>query len=314
MKRRTLSTDAELLVDRGSRGPHLFVDTGFGGDGRSGASWKNALDTIQEAIERLSDMHAKTPGSACHATIHALGDLRGAVTAPLGVYGVKIKGEFFGRPRHTTSGGVYLTGNSCGWREAATAENAPLLKLIEHGWVLDNIIMIPQSGYAAVQLNSNETTLPDASHAEFHRVRFFSSGQVGYGLECVGGLAQIGVYGCWFTGLEYAYKPTSYGIRTDQDHEWFDNRFAGCKTDIAMNATRCEFRRNRHFTAYNASTHPTTLNLANTGGDGNNWVQDVEFADALGDVTIAKGYKPGTGDVWRTREADTAADDVVVPA
>lgn len=315
MERVSLRSNTDHLVDRAVRGPELFVDTGFGGDGRTGKSWKQSLDTIQEAVSRLADMHATTPGSASHARINVLGDLRGAVSCPVGVYGVTIRGAFTGRPRHTTSSGVYLVGNGAGWREAATAENLPLIKLREHGWAIENLIMVPQSGYAAVQLRcAEDATDPDASHAVFRGVRFFSSGQVGYGLECVGGFAQIGVYGCWFTGLEYAYKPTSYGVRNDQDHEWFDNRFNGCKIDVAMNADRCIFRRNAHMTGYNVSTHPTTLNLANTGGSGGNWVMDVEFNETLANTTIARGYKPGTGDVWRARESDTAADDVVVPA
>jgi hypothetical protein len=270
-------------------GRHFFVDTVHGSDSNDGRSTVAAKLTMAGALAAVDSRD----------TIWAVGDIREQdLYAPLGVYGVRIVGSNYGRPHHSTAG------------------NAPLLKLREQGWEIHNITMIPESGYAAVQLRcAEDATDPDASHPIFYRVRFISGGtRVGYGLEQIGGSAQLGVYGCWFTNLEYAYKPTSYGIRNDQDHEWFDNRFAGCKHDIAMNATRCEFRRNRHFTKYDGTTHPTTLNLANTGGDGNNWVQDVEFADNLADVTIAKGYKPGTGDVWRTREADTAADDVVVPA
>lgn len=286
-----------------------YVDTVNGADGGSfdGRSPTAAFRTMEEAFENV----------ASRDTIFVKGDVREqGLYTPLGVYGVRIIGANYGRPHHSTSGGTVQDGNSTSWREAATAGNAPLVKFREQGWELHNITMIPQSGYAAVQLRcAEDATDPDASHAIFNKVRFISGGtRVGYGIEQIGGSAQLGVYGCWFTNLEYAYKPTSYGIRNDQDHEWFDNRFSGNKTDIAMNATRCEFRRNRHFTVYNGTTHPTTLNLANSGGDGNNWVMDVEFADAIADVTIAKGYKPGTGDVWRTRASDTAADDVTVPS
>lgn len=306
--------DAQLVTPEGA---DLFVSSEFGATaGVPGSSWDKAFVTMTQAFEWIDRLPVTDPRKS-NGVIHVSGDIRDqGITAPLNAYGWKIRGEFHGRPRHTTSSGVVLDGNGAAWREAATAANAPLVNLREQGWTFENLLMMPESGYSAVRLRCAESAaIPDASHAVFRRVRFISSGsQVGYGLEDDGGMAQIGVYGCWFTNLEYAWKQSSVSIRGPQDHEWFDNRFSGCKHDIGMNAARCEFRRNRHFTKYHATTHPTTLNLALTGGDGNNWVMDCEFADALADVTIAKGYKPGTGDVWRTRDADTAADDVVVPA
>lgn len=289
---------------------HIYmVDTAYGSDG-DGSTAPNGSPATPWAT-----MAKALANVVSNDVILVRGDIREHASAPVGVYGVRIISANGGRPRHSTSGGVVLPGNSASWREAAVAGNAPLLQLREHGWELHGFTMIPQSGYAAVQLRTVEDAVdPDASHAIFRRMRFISGGtRVGYGLECVGGFAQLGVYGCWFTNLEYAYKPTSYGIRNDQDHEWFDNRFSGNKIDVAMNATRCEFRRNRFLTVYDGTTHPTTLNLANTGGDGTNRVVDNEFADAAVDVTIAKGYKPGTSDVWRNRVANTAADIVTVP-
>jgi hypothetical protein len=252
-----------------------------------------------------------------HDAIYVAGDIRFQGTAPLGSYGVKIIGAVGGRNRHVTSDGVVLTGNGVAWREEATAGDAALIELREQGWEIHNILMLPQSGYAAVKLHCEENaTYPDASHFIASNVRFISTGtRVGYGIEDVGGAAHIGVYDCEFRLLEYAWKQTSVGIRNPQDHEWFRNRFSGCKTDIGMNAARCSFRGNRFETKYDGTNHPTTLNLALTADSSEpNFVIDNEFTDAAADVTIAKGYKPATGDVWRNRVAGTAADIVTVPS
>lgn len=297
-----------------ARGPVFFADGSNGATNDTGKDWNHALSTMDAVFDKIE---ALPTAEKSNGIIYATGDFRDqGLYAPLGAYGWKIIGVRGGRNRHTTSSGTVLNGNGAAWREAATAAGAPLLKLREQGWEIHNFLMMPESGYSAVQMRcAEDATDPDASHATFQNVRFISSGtRVGYGIEDIGGAAHIGVYGCEFTNLEYAWKQTSLAIRSPQDHQWFDNRFNGCKTDIAMNATRCEFRRNRHMTAYDGTNHPTTLNLASTGGDGGNWVIDCEFADAIADVTIAKGYKPGTGDVWRTRATDTAADDVTVPS
>lgn len=306
--------DGQILTPEGA---DLFVSSEFGATaGTDGSSWRRAFATMEQAFEWIDALSSGDERKS-NGVIHVSGDIRDQdLYAPLGAYGWKIRGEFLGRARHTTSSGTVLAGNGAAWREAATAADAPLLKLREQGWTLENLLMLPQSGYAAVQLRcAEDATDPDASHAVFRRIRFISSGtRVGYGLEDIGGMAHIGVYDCDFRLLEFAWKQTSVGIRSPQDHEWFRNRFSGCKTDIAMNAARCAFRGNRHETPYHATTHPTTLNLASTADTSEpNFAIDNEFADDAADVTVAKGYKPATGDVWRNRVADTAADIVTVP-
>ena len=283
-------------------------------DKNEGLSSDAPLATMAQVMTNINSLPTRLKSNG---TIVVSGDIRGTATTPLGAYGWKIISGAGGRPHHTTSSGVVLPGNGATWREAATAEGAPLLVLREQGWEVHNIMMLPQATYSAVKLHCEETAAaPDGSHAIFSGVRFFDAAQdqTGFGIEDYGGSAQIGVYGCSFRGLDKAFYQSNVSIRNPQDHEWHGNWFIGCKTDIAGNFDRSDFYRNVHRTVYHGTTHPTTLNLALTGGNGGNIVREVYFADNLADVTIAKGYKPGTGDVWRTFASDTAAYDVTVPS
>jgi hypothetical protein len=252
--------------------------------------------------------------------IYCAGDIRAQVTAPQDVFGVRIIGAVAGRPRHVTDSGVVITGNGCGWREEATAAGAPLLTLREQGWEVHNIIMIPESGYSAVKLHTTELAAAmDASHFIASNVRFISGGtRVGYGIEDYGGAAHIGVYDCEFTGLEFGYNPTNVSIRSPQDQVWQRNQFKSNKHDVVGNFMRSLFEENKFHTVYDGTTHPNTLNLAYTADAGlataKNMVLNNFFADNAADVTIAKGYKPATGDVWRNKVANTAADIVTVPS
>lgn len=304
--------ELNMLLGGSSPFGRLFVvDTVNGNDNNDGRSFEGAKQTMAAALAAVDSRDV----------IYAVGDIREQdLYAPLGVYDVQIIGANRGRPRHSTSGGTVVDGNGTSWREASTAANAPLIKLREQGWGIHNITMIPESGYSAVQLRcAEDATDPDASHFVASGVFFVSSGtRVGYALEDIGGANHVGIYGCEFRLLEYAWKQTSVGIRSPQWHQWFDNIFTGNKNDVALNALACEFRRNRFRTVYDATTHPITLDLADTADAGvaatANFVVDNEFADAAANVTIAKGYVPGTGDVWRNRVSDTAADIVTVPA
>ena len=303
------------------RGVDLFVDTVNGQDDRTGLSWDKCLASVEEATARLAAPKFfgadYGPGNS---RIFVVGDVREQFTAPLGVFGVKIIGATGGRPRHSTEGGVCVEGNGCSWRELATAGDAPLITLRQQGWEIHNILMIPESGYSAVKLHRAESaTYPDASHFKATGVKFISGGtRVGYGIEDVGGAYHVGVEDCEFQNLEFAWKQTSVGIDSPTSHLWQRNIFNGCKTDISMNAKSCVFKDNMFQTPYDVTTHPTTLNLIATADRGvataKNLVLGNYFADAAADVTIAKGYKPATGDIWRNHVTDAADPVVAVPA
>lgn len=299
-------------------GVDLFVDTVRGTTGASGLTWDRALSTVEGALDRLDSPKFFSAEFKKNATINIIGDVREQFNAPDNLYGVKFVGRESGRVRHATSGGVVVDGNGCAWRESSTAEGAALIRIEGQGYQFENIMFVPESGYAAVQLYRTATDSVDASHAIFRNCSFFSSGtRVGYGIEENGGASNVLVEDCYFYLLEFAYKQTGVSIASPNRYVWRRNTFDSCKTDIAGNFLASRFESNYFLTVYHATTHPTTLNLASTADAGSatrkNMVLGNVFADAAADVTIAKGYKPATGDIWRNFVADTAAYIVTVP-
>lgn len=303
-------------------GVDLFVDTVNGNDARTGQSWDKALATVAQAFTLLGTPRGYVlPGhrKGSNSRIFIIGDVREQITAPLGVYGVKIIGGFGGRPRHVTADGVVTDGNGAGWREAATAGDAPLLTLREQGWEVHNMMMIPQSGYGAIRWRREETaTYPDASHSIVSGNRFFQSGAVGLGVDDYGSQSHCSIIDNEFDGLEYAYKSGNVGISAANRHLILRNHFHDNKNDIYTNCYGVRIEDNVFGTVYNASTHPNTINLAATSDAGTaanpNLVRRNQFAEATANVVIAKGYNPGTGDVWRNYVSDAADPVVTVPA
>lgn len=303
------------------RGVDLFVDTVNGQDDRTGLSWDRCLATVEEATARLASpkFFGETYGPG-NSRIFVVGDIREQFTAPLGVFGVKIIGATGGRPRHSTEGGVCVEGNGCSWREKATASNAALITLRQQGWEIQNILMIPESGYGAVRLRREETaTYPDASHFAMRGVKVIGGGTlVGLGIDDYGASYHTVVEDCEFVNLEYAYKSSGVGIAAPSGHLFRRNLYYSNKHDICGNFATSRILDNYFATVYHATTHPNTVNLAFTADAGvataKNMVIGNVFADAAADVTIAKGYKPATGDIWRNYVTDAADPVVAVPA
>lgn len=306
-------------------GPTLFVDTNNGKDYYSGLTPSQALATMEQAFDLLETWQADTPGSSSNATINVIGDVREQLTAPLGVYGVKIVGLVNGNQRNTTNNGVEQAGDGVQWRvPASPAAGVPLLTLREQGWELHNIMMFPSAGISAVQLNRAENaTDPDASHAVFRNVRFFGNAALGtaagIGIEDVGGAYNVTVDGCQFINLVSGIYLTSAGIAAPL--MWrvgvlSPNIFRLNTNDIATNASGWVIANNQFLTPYDVTTHPITCNLARTATTTyGNRVFNNAFADAAANTTIAKGYVKGnTSDVWRNFVTDTAAYIVAVPS
>lgn len=300
-------------------GVDLFVDTVNGSTNDTGLSWDRALSTVEAALGRLDSPKFFSSEFVHNSRVFIRGDVREQFDAPDGLYGVKLIGQPNGRPRHSTSGGVVVDKNGCSWRELATAGNRSLIRIEGQGWEIENILFVPESGYAAVRLYRTATDSVDASHMIVRRCKFISPGtRVGYALEDYGGAYHLLVEDNEFVNLEFAWKQTDVGQASPSAHLWRRNIFDSCKTDIAGNFVASLFEDNRFQTKYDGTTHPTTLNLASTADAGvatrSNMVLNNVFADAAADVTIAKGYKPATGDIWRNKVSNTAADIVTVPA
>lgn len=311
-----------LLSNGNPFGKDWYVDSVNGSDNNDGRSAESALATF-DGSNGLFARSATSPDPV-HFTswddVYVVNDIRAQVTAPLGVYGVRIIGASAGQLRNATESGAAVDGNGVSWREESTAANAPLLELRQQGWELHNILMTPESGYAAVKLQRQETaTYPDASHFRAVNCRFTQSGSVGYGIEDYGGAHNVLIDSCEFDGLEYAWKQTNVSIASPLRVRIRRSRFRTNKNDITMNGSKCVIggrpdEGNFFETVYHGTTHPNTVNLAFTASVGSNMVFNNYFADAAADVTIAKGYKPGTSDIWRNHVSDTAAYIVTVPA
>lgn len=307
---------------RSVNGVDLFVDTVNGSDARTGRSWDKALATVGQAFTLLETPKSYVlPGhrKGSNSRIFVIGDVREHATAPLGVYGCQLIGGYMGQPRHATSNGAAVDGNGCNWRDTATPGTAPLLDLIEQGWEVHNMMFVPPASYGSIRLHREETTTyPDSSHAIISHCRFFNGSAAGYGVDDYGSTSHALIEWNTFDSLEFAYHAGGVGISAPNRHTFRENDFVACKNDITGNFYQTKILWNRFHTAYNASTHPNTVNMAYTADSGvaasSNNIMHNTFADAAANVVIAKGYKPATGDIWRNWVTDTAAYIVAVPA
>ena len=278
----------------------LWVDTVNGDDGHNGASPETAFATMAAAFAAVVD----------NGTIYVSGDVREHIAAPLGVTGVKVIGISGGRTRHD---------DGVRWRQAAVAGDAPLVIVHEQGWEFHNILFVPQDGYSAIKFwRAEDAAHPDGSHAVVRGCKFIGGGGIGtplgIGIEDYGGMHHQLIEDNEFCDLDFAIKATNVAIAAPLRNTVRRNSFDGNKNDVAFNGSRCVVADNRFMTPYDVADHPTTVNLALTADPATgNHVTGNLFADAAADVTVAKGYKPSTGDVWRNLVTDAADAVVAVP-
>lgn len=243
------------------------------------------------------------------------GVLREQAVAPLDVYDVLITGAA-NRPRQATSGGSPTGGGAC-WLPPASGAVAstPLLELKGQGWAIDNIEFTPHTGSAAIRLTrSASVDTIDAGHFAITNCFFGANGgSTQIGIEDNGGCGFGLIENNRFQGLTTAIKGLNTTAAIPQMWEIRKNRFNGNTNSISMSLTEGLVYKNRiRQTANDANDK---VNLVAVSGQGSlNQVTDNIFSDAAANVTIAKGYKPGTSDVWRNFVTDTAAYIVAVPA
>lgn len=281
-----------------------FVDTVNGSNGYDGKSpsfdgASGPLSTVARALELASS----------HDVVYLSGDIREQVEAPVGLYGVSLIGNDT-RPRHPTSGGVVVSGNGVGWRAPASPTAAtPLLRLREQGWVVANILFVPPSDAAAIELRRREdATDPDASHATIVDCRF-AGGLTG--IEDNGGCHNVLIKGCIFQDqTDSAIETTSTAIAVPLANVIEDCYFRSCAHGIRVSFSNGIIRRNlfRSIT----TTELSTTHVAVQGGE--NYVIENYFEQAQADITSANGYVGAATDVWRNYSSDTAAQTVGVPA
>ena len=284
----------------------LYVDTqhaSAGTTGKQGTDPANPFSTMEAAFNVLDS----------DDVIIVRGNITEQLTAPQDVFGVRIIGANAGRPRHADGDNVY---HAAAWKQSAVAEALPLLTIREQGWEFHNILFVPESGYSAVKLHRTEVAAAmDASHAVFANCKFIGAAQAGIGIEDYGGMHHVLIEDCEFNDLASAIIATNVSIAAPLRNVIRRNIFEGNKNDIAGNYSKSYVVENDFKDVYHAATHPITVNLAYTADAATgNVVRDNWFADAAANVTVAKGYKPSTGDRWANHVSDTAAYIVAVPS
>jgi hypothetical protein len=306
-------------------GVDLFVDPQNGKLGARGTDWSQPFSTMAEAFDRLDSPKYFSAEFANNARIFVIGTITEQLSTPLDVFGVRIIGAAGGTPRHGTEGGVAISRFASYWTyPTAGSTNAALLTMKAKGWTVENMLMVPKNGYAAVRFhNADSLTVAMSGSNAVKRCKIIGpngiAGAQGRGIEDHGGNHNYLVEDCQFMDLEYAIAAGvgagDPGIAAPLRNTIRKNVFESNKNDIYMNASRCMILDNLFRTKYHAVNHPNTVNLAATQdmATGNSVIGNF-FADATADVVIAKGYKPSTGDVWRNFVTDAADPVVAVPS
>lgn len=243
------------------------------------------------------------------------GVLREQFVAPDNVFDVTLIGAA-NLPRQATSSGTPTGGGACWLAPTSPVAATPLLELVASGWSIHNISFTPVNASAAIRLTrSASVDLTDASHTEIGDCVFAANGgTTQIGVEDNGGSSFVHLVRNRFEGLGgTAIKGLNTAAAIPQQWLIDGNVFEGNTNAIGMSLTKGIVSNNILRQAANDTNFK--INLVAVAGQGSlNMVLYNVFSDAAANVTIAKGYKPGTTDVWRNYVTDTAAYIVTVPA
>lgn len=243
------------------------------------------------------------------------GVLREQAVAPLNVYDVLIVGAA-NRPRQATSGGV-PTGGGATWMppSSGAVASTPLLELRAQGWAIENISFTPHTSSAAIRLTRSATVdTIDASHFRSSGCLFAANGGSGQiGIEDNGGCGFCLIEECRFDSLTgTALLGLNTAAAVSRNWRISNNRFTGNTNAIALSLTESLIEWNKIRQTANDTNNKVNLVAVAAQGSLNQVLRNM-FPDAAANITIAKGYKPGTTDVWRNWATDTAADIVTNP-
>lgn len=245
--------------------------------------------------------------------IYLSGVLREQAVTPTGVYEVTVLGAA-NTPRQATDGGV-PTGGGATWMAPASgaAATTPLIEVVRQGWIFDNICFNPHTSSAAIRFTTSGG-LNEAGQFAVRNCSFMGGGTGQIGIEDNGGSG----FGIVENNLFYALGGTAIlGLSTSNaiPLSWkvLNNYFNSNTNSIAVSASAWLIANN--VIRQTANDSANKVNLVLLSGQGlNNMVLFNVFSDAAANVTIAKGYKPGTTDVWRNYVTDTADEIVTVPS
>lgn len=243
------------------------------------------------------------------------GVLRDQLQLPLDLYDLTFVGAA-NKPRQATSAGVPTGGGASWLPPTSPTALTPLCEVRSAGAEFYNIEFTPHTSSAGVRLTRSAVTdTIDASHAKFSGCLFGANGGSGQiGIEDNGGASRVTIEKTIFEGLTgTAILGLNTAAAIPLGWRIYKNLFLRNTNAIAMSLTQGLIDWNVINQAANDANNK--VNLVSVAGQGSlNMVLHNVFSDAAANVTIAKGYKPGTTDVWRNWVTDVAAYIVTVPA
>jgi hypothetical protein len=275
---------SDILNEGSPYGRVLWVDGNQGQSAALGLSRSAPFLTMQAAFNALQSGD----------TIIFRGNIREQLVAPVGVFDVTIIGAG-NRPRHAdlhTVNGGYSTAT---WKAPASPTAlTPLLKVMQQGWRLQNILFAGPTDAASVLLfrdGGAASAERDASHFESWGCRF-ASGQDG--IEQSGGCYNVGLFGNSFHDLTGTALKNTTGAGIAAPYRWQikSNRFQGCVNWMgAWSAHQFEI-------TDNVIGEITTAYLNTSGGAGHNVILRNIFDIAAVDFDPVGGLTGHATDVW----------------
>lgn len=252
----------------------LFVDGNRGADGNNGKSTGRAFATMAKAMTVV--------GSG--DVIYVRGNITENITAPAGVFDVRIIGAGPLRPRHADAHTGTNGYSAATWRAAVQTD--PLLILRQQGWEVRGIAFDAPTSDACIELirdAASGDSERDASHAAIIGNKFVS-GATGILISGTENLRNVLIENNVFADLTDAIdSPGGYAYQFDINNNMFLNNTNHIDCGLTQSTIR-----NNNFGNF------TTMSIDLTGGANNS----VYGNNLSGTYSIVGGYKAGTNDEW----------------
>lgn len=271
----------------------------IGADGNNGKSPTTAFATVARAFTFLKS----------YDVIVIDGVVKEQVVAPLGVFDVTVMGAA-NLPRQATNAGVPTGGGAYWTAPASPVALAPLLELVEQGWVIRNIAFTPVASGPCIQgTRAEDSVHPDPSHLLIDGCLFIGSvgvvaGQIGF--QDSGGLSDVVITNCRFQSLATAIKGIAgAGIAIPLSHVYNGNYFNQNTNDIVIGSSYGRIENNDF-------KNTTTQKVDLTAG-GHEIVFFNRFDDNVADIDPAHGYTGSATGTWGNYTLNQAALQVGQP-
>ena len=278
----TVASSLDYKVAAGDpTGTTWYVDAYDGSDSASGLNWANAFLTMGNALGSV----------ASGDTIRFRGKVTEHLTTPVQVHDVTILGAAT-RPRHADAQPADPTGRSHGasWQPPASA-TTPLLKIIQQGWVVANILFDAPAAGPCIQLSTTGGSGDDersGGHATIVGNRF-CNGETG--IEDDGGTYHSLVAYNLFDTLTYGYNCISTGSDIPTNNLYKGNEFMNNTNHFTSSQRRSVLKGNTFM------KHTTdSIDLQANSGQGE---YNAVVGNFLGGTyTNEGGYTAASNDEW----------------